>query len=151
MRQIIWILPERLLVFPAFPQWKHVLKDHKTPVSLLFLSYVACWGEEKPHPTACCAKYWWCCHLILLADWGCLCAALMSPGGAFKSPLCPRPPVEERHAEQEDLGISPPGQTIVGHLEGGVGVWLYPGIGEEQEDEEESSRLKEGGGGGLRG
>lgn len=24
-------LPERLLVFPALPQWKHMLKDHKTP------------------------------------------------------------------------------------------------------------------------
>lgn len=24
-------LPERLLVFPALPQWKHMLKDHKSP------------------------------------------------------------------------------------------------------------------------
>lgn len=34
--------PERLLVFLYSPQWKHVLKDHKTLVSLLFLPYIAC-------------------------------------------------------------------------------------------------------------
>lgn len=51
--------------------------------------------------------------------------ALMSPGGVFcfclSQPLCPRPPVEERHAEQGDLGVSTPGQTIVGRWEGGRG------------------------------
>lgn len=52
----------------------------------------------------------------------------MSPGGVFlfflSQPLCPRPPVEERHAEQGDLGVSTPGQTIVGRWEGGKGGWI---------------------------
>lgn len=57
-------LPECLVVFSALPQWKHMLKDHKTPSfppfpvlrSLLGLNKTT---KKETEPTTCCAKYLW--------------------------------------------------------------------------------------------
>lgn len=101
-RHEFWDAPERPVVFPLLPQWKHVLEDHKT--------------RFPPFPPL---------HSLLRGKPldGMLCRTLVaaqpnsfsrpglpprcsdaSPGGAFKSPLPPRPPAEERQAEQGDSG-----------------------------------------------
>lgn len=43
-------LPERPLVFPALPQWKHMLKDHKTPSFPPFPVLRSLLGLKKTRP-----------------------------------------------------------------------------------------------------